>query len=229
MNINTGNKLSIVPPVDDYDVFAIYNTNFSMAGALQGSIFKNVQEMDDELVRRWNSVVKKNDIVLHLGNFGNLSMRKKLNGIVFLIPNDREWYQTNNGNCYVANYSVTEETKNLSQILFYPGRSPEESLRYQSLLHESFNIWGVVHDQSMYTIKCEIMPNTNYFLTNNVQWKDSSSYICITGGFVADTSDSNSVRLLNANATRNRYTPVKLKDNPGNICGKDGIVINGEF
>lgn len=53
--------------------------------------FKSVQEMDEELIRRWNSVVGPDDIVFHLGDFawgGSQvwnSVLDRLNGHIYLV------------------------------------------------------------------------------------------------------------------------------------------------
>ena len=52
--------------------------------------FRDVAEMDAELRRRWNNKVGPNDIVYHLGDFGNYEMVKKLNGKVILICGNYE-------------------------------------------------------------------------------------------------------------------------------------------
>ena len=52
--------------------------------------FENVDEMNDELVRRWNNVVSYNDTVYHLGDFGDYDFIKKLNGRVILICGNYE-------------------------------------------------------------------------------------------------------------------------------------------
>jgi calcineurin-like phosphoesterase family protein len=73
--------------------------------------FANVQEMDDEMIRRWNEVVRPKDRVYHLGDF-TLSGRKQaaeymseLNGgVVFLhIPwhHDRRWLQSTPGKAHL--------------------------------------------------------------------------------------------------------------------------------
>lgn len=61
--------------------------------------FKSVEEMDNELIRRWNEKVKVNDIVYHLGDFTLLSYKDaysyldKLNGNIFIVPggHDKRW------------------------------------------------------------------------------------------------------------------------------------------
>lgn len=52
--------------------------------------FDSVNEMDKEMIKQWNKVIKPNDIVYHLGDFGNLNVLKKLNGKVRLIMGNHE-------------------------------------------------------------------------------------------------------------------------------------------
>ena len=55
--------------------------------------FKDLNEMNNKLVKKWNSVVKKDDVVFHLGNFAwdpitCENVLKRLNGtIIFLAGN----------------------------------------------------------------------------------------------------------------------------------------------
>ena len=58
--------------------------------------FESVEEMDEELIKRWNSKISKNDHVYHLGDFGLCkSYRMKdildqLNGKIYLIRGNHE-------------------------------------------------------------------------------------------------------------------------------------------
>jgi calcineurin-like phosphoesterase family protein len=52
--------------------------------------FDNISEMDKEIIKQWNKIVKPNDIVYHLGDFGNLDILKKLNGRIRLIMGNHE-------------------------------------------------------------------------------------------------------------------------------------------
>lgn len=52
--------------------------------------FKTVEEMNKELVKRWNNNVAIDDVVYHLGDFGDYDFIKKLNGKVILICGNYE-------------------------------------------------------------------------------------------------------------------------------------------
>ncbi len=73
-------------------VFFTSDTHFSLERKvrLKQVPFKTVEEMDKELINRWNSVVGTNDVVYHLGDFGDYNLVKKLNGKVILICGNYE-------------------------------------------------------------------------------------------------------------------------------------------
>ena len=52
--------------------------------------FDSTNEMEKEIVKQWNKTVKPNDIVYHLGDFGDLSVLPKLNGKIRLIMGNHE-------------------------------------------------------------------------------------------------------------------------------------------
>ncbi|MDE6583450.1 MAG: nucleoside hydrolase [Clostridia bacterium] len=57
--------------------------------------FESVEEMNNQLVKRWNSVVSPNDTVYHIGDFADLDIShydivKKLNGNIILICGNYE-------------------------------------------------------------------------------------------------------------------------------------------
>jgi calcineurin-like phosphoesterase family protein len=65
------------------------DTHFSEKRTLELSKrpFKSVEEMDWTMVKNWNERVTNNDIVYHLGDFGNPEMIKHLNGKkIYLLP-----------------------------------------------------------------------------------------------------------------------------------------------
>jgi len=84
------------------EVFFIGDTHFGHKGILKFSAtkefrkFDNIEEHDAELVRRWNSVVGKDDMVFHLGDFcfgkRNLSIARELNGNKKLVLGNHDMY-----------------------------------------------------------------------------------------------------------------------------------------
>lgn len=73
-------------------IFFTSDTHFSSERKikLKQTPFESVEQMNYEQVKRWNSVVRKNDIVYHLGDFGDYDFVKKLNGKVILILGNYE-------------------------------------------------------------------------------------------------------------------------------------------
>ena len=52
--------------------------------------FDSANEMDREMIKNWNKFIKPNDIIYHLGDFGNLDILKKLNGTIRLVMGNHE-------------------------------------------------------------------------------------------------------------------------------------------
>ena len=75
------------------NIFFTSDTHFSQERTLELSKrpFKNVEEMDNAIIDNWNSVVEPNDIVYHLGDFGNVEICKKLHGNIKLILGNYEF------------------------------------------------------------------------------------------------------------------------------------------
>lgn len=84
----TKNTNTIAPA----QVYFTSNTYFSDEKQVKAKItpFKSVEEMDADLISRWNSVVSPKDIVYHLGDFGKYNNVKKLNGKIYLICGNHE-------------------------------------------------------------------------------------------------------------------------------------------
>lgn len=68
------------------------DTHFGSERTLQLSKrpFESITEMDEEMIRRWNSKVAPGDEVFHLGDFGDLDVIKRLNGEITLIEGNYE-------------------------------------------------------------------------------------------------------------------------------------------
>src|SRR3989338_8883280 len=79
-------------------IFIISDTHFHHENIIKYSnrIFKSVEEMDKEIIRRWNDKVGKEDIVLHLGDCALGSekevkeLKDSLNGNIFLLKGNHD-------------------------------------------------------------------------------------------------------------------------------------------
>lgn len=84
------------------ETFFTSDSHFSHAGIIQFSEtkpfrhFETIEEHDEELVSRWNSVVGKKDNVWHLGDFcfgrRNIAIAERLNGYKKLIMGNHDMY-----------------------------------------------------------------------------------------------------------------------------------------
>ena len=74
--------------------FFISDTHFNQQDKIRNRKlkvdFKTKDQQDHECIKRWNSLVGKNDTVYHLGDFGDYSFIKKLHGKVTLICGNYE-------------------------------------------------------------------------------------------------------------------------------------------
>ena len=95
--------------------------------------FDNINEMNNHIINKWNSVVNKDDIVYHLGDFALQSDKeivsdlvKKLNGnIVLIMGNHDRWGKQKFLDCGftgvhkrldIGSYILTHRPLNLDQL-----------------------------------------------------------------------------------------------------------------
>lgn len=79
-------------------IYLISDTHFNHKNIIQyeNRPFSSIEEMNNEMIKRWNAVVKEDDIVLHLGDvgLGNESSLKRiipsLNGHKILIRGNHD-------------------------------------------------------------------------------------------------------------------------------------------
>lgn len=116
--------------------------------------FESVEEMDQTIIDNWNKTVGKNDVVFHLGDFGDYNRVRELNGKVVLL---------------YGNYERNDHNKDLINVLtlldmgFYQVSTkdslkltlPDRDVVY-SLVHEpshmqsyTFNLYGHIHRAQM--------------------------------------------------------------------------------
>ena len=68
------------------NIFFTSDTHFGQQRALELSRrpFTCVEEMDRTIMANWNTIVGKDDIVIHLGDFGNYDMVKNSYTYVYI-------------------------------------------------------------------------------------------------------------------------------------------------
>ena len=120
--------------------------------------FSSVEDMDEELISLWNAVVRKNDIIYHLGDF---SLKKsvdeylsQLNGQIKLVPGGHDyWLKKIDLNKYKGKLEILPLYKSIKVygervvLCHYPMASWEASF------HGSLHLHGHSHG------KMEKIPN----------------------------------------------------------------------
>lgn len=109
--------------------------------------FKNSKEMNDYIISKWNSVVKKNDIVYHLGDvgFGTTEELKeivrRLNGTKILIRGNHDFRRGANGWKEVGFAEVYRKRLILENLVLT--HEPIE-------IEENYiNVFGHIHDKPL--------------------------------------------------------------------------------
>ena len=103
--------------------------------------FKTVSRMDTEIIDNWNSVVSPRDTVYHLGDFGDYTRARQLEGNIILIKGNYE------ENCMVED--VFSEVKN--SYYFELSGGENIFLNHYPSKHDpyKFNLFGHVHKLCM--------------------------------------------------------------------------------
>lgn len=118
--------------------------------------FSSVEEMDEELIRRWNERVSSNDIIYHLGD---LTLKKdadeyldRLNGKIRLVPGSHDyWLKRVNLQKYVGRLEILPVYKTIRcegkklVLCHYPMRSWDSS--YYGSIHLHGHSHGNIPDE----------------------------------------------------------------------------------
>ena len=80
-------------------IYFTSDTHFGSLRTLQFSKrpFLNTAEMDFTIMTNWNKTITNNDIIYHLGDFGDYSLRSYLNGSIILICGNYEYADIKKG------------------------------------------------------------------------------------------------------------------------------------
>ena len=113
--------------------------------------FASVEEMNAELVKRWNSVVGENDIVHHLGDFcfgkreNVLEVLPKLNGKIDIVLGNHDHHKI--GFYYEAGFHRVYDKPVVLRNFFILSHAPLEWVEDDG---PYMNFFGHVHDSAVY-------------------------------------------------------------------------------
>jgi calcineurin-like phosphoesterase family protein len=130
-------------------VYVIGDTHFGHANIIKHEPahrpFDTIEEHDAELVKRWNDVVRANDIVYHLGDavFGakNLPILGKLNGRIKLILGNHDTYPMTEYLKYVTKVMAYAEYRGC--LLSHMPVHPNQFHRWRGNIHGHMHTYTV--------------------------------------------------------------------------------------
>ena len=113
--------------------------------------FDTTDEMDQTMIHNWNKIVSKDDIIFHLGDFGNYEMVEKLNGRIYLILGNNERKDIDSNKITLDKlkelfYNVIEDDiiyRNFNNLNIAMMHKPEN---YDK---SCFNLFGHIHGRQM--------------------------------------------------------------------------------
>lgn len=155
------------------NIFFVSDTHFNHGNILNycKRPYETVEQMNEDLIKRWNSVVKPNDTVFHLGDFmfGNIGrfwdFRSRLNGKIYLIHGNHDYKLMCEGNieegfediCSQMNIVVNGQKIYLSHFPF---------LAFDGIYKEkpSWQLFGHVHSNKDYLYSSPDISRLTYLL-----------------------------------------------------------------
>lgn len=134
-------------------MYFISDTHFHHANIIKlaGRPFASVQEMNEEMVSRWNAVVRPDDIVWHLGDFAygtwkggdTAAIFARLNGRKHLVKGNHDHDETLNlGWERVVPYHVIKYNHKKIILSHYP------ILEWDGCFHGTLHFHGHTHNKS---------------------------------------------------------------------------------
>jgi calcineurin-like phosphoesterase family protein len=132
-------------------IFIISDTHFHHKNIIKYSNrpFKSVEEMDKEMIKKWNNNVGKEDIVIHLGDFGMgskneiIELKNKLNGTIILLRGNHDHKATQEAGFLVVKGSLEIENLILSHSPLSKEEIPKGFINVHGHIHEKESLNGI--------------------------------------------------------------------------------------
>lgn len=128
------------------DIWFISDTHFGHSGIIRhaGRPYETVDEMDTDLVKRWNAKVGRHDLVYHLGDFAWSAgiakrIRPRLNGAIRLIAGNHDDIPP------LVHASLFQRVYLWKQFREHGFTASHIPLRREQLRHGRFCVHGHVH------------------------------------------------------------------------------------
>ena len=128
------------------------DTHFSFQRALEHSKrpFPDVLSMDSILIKYWNDRIAKDDIVFHLGDFGDYEIASFLNGQIVLIPGNHERADKSFINYHNCFHEIAQDKTTLDYNGYLITMAHEPSLVRDTQIDKThINLFGHLHKLCM--------------------------------------------------------------------------------
>lgn len=135
------------------NIFFTSDTHFFHSNVIKycNRPFRNIDHMHDEFVKNWNSVVKRDDVVFHLGDVSLGIQRNelqeliyKLNGTIYLVPGNHDYFDTWDQNIFDNKKVIV-----LDRLIDIKIRVKDENLCF-TLCHYAMKVWNKSHHNSIH-------------------------------------------------------------------------------
>lgn len=122
-----------------------------------GRPYETTDEMDRDLIKRWNSVVRKDDIVWFLGDLSLITNKEYLTGIISKLHGRKRMVMGNHDRRTVdfyreAGFEFVTKYPVLLHSFFVLSHEPIEGVRDGGVF---YNIYGHVHNDERYKTETE--------------------------------------------------------------------------
>jgi len=132
-------------------IFITSDTHFNHKNIIEYACrpFKTIEEMNEEMIKRWNNKVGKGDIVIHLGDFGMgskdeiIELKNKLNGTIILLRGNHDHKATREAGFLVVKGSLEIENLILSHSPLSEEEIPKGFINVHGHIHEKESFNGV--------------------------------------------------------------------------------------
>ncbi|MEK6927051.1 MAG: metallophosphoesterase [Nanoarchaeota archaeon] len=126
-------------------IFIISDTHFNHKNIIEyaGRPFKTIEEMNKEIIGKWNKKVGKEDLVIHLGDFalGNeeevKAIRDRLNGKIILLKGNHDYKSVRK-----AGFLIIKGTLEINNLIF-----SHNPLRKEDIPNGFINVHGHIHEK----------------------------------------------------------------------------------